>query len=112
MEFLIHRTSDYKEKQSPCEKAILKDFVCTQKSRKSYYDKKPEKLSEWLSEGCNHRGDGEFLKREMPAVGWFITLNTLEELLELRKQCGSRLIINGDGLYGVQSIDVYDSCIE
>ena len=81
MKFAISRTSNRIDEQDrpPCEGAVWQPTIHV--DVRSVDD--PSKLryaTDWYGHGTNHRVIGGHIMRDLPTEGWFIELNTLEEL--------------------------------
>lgn len=117
MKFLVKRTSSYDEKPCNDERLVFEKYdrievrTCTEEEfNKKYSDR--EGL--WRSKGTNHRtcNSGKYIQRTFPNAeeGWFIELDTLEQLIEFKKTCGHELII-GEGLFNreIVCLEIYDT---
>lgn len=96
MKFLVFRTSDTHNKK-PCEGAVLEEYVyCVE--RRPVDD--PAKLrwkferERWFKEGWNHRVENGQITRDRFKHGWFVEINTLEELLAFQNECGHAIIVS------------------
>lgn len=108
MKFIIERTSDmYGEdlENPPCEKAFKGTYTPVEYHAVSHPHEligyrhrnscAAESMAEWKSEGSNHRiNDKGWIERDgEPKECWFVEIETLEELIELRGEVGEDLII-------------------
>jgi len=105
MEFLCTRTSEWYEK--PCEEAYEKEFFRVDVR----YATKPEDIpcyknnpSKWYEEGENHRVEGGKIKRDLKNRGWFIAVESLEELVTFIKKHGRVIVSVEDN----STIEIYD----
>lgn len=103
MKFQIRKTSGtscYEESEPtdnpPCDNATYEKFIYQHRQLNE-----PEK-DWWYSRGENHRIEYGCFVRDLIWYGWFIEINTLEELVGLQKQLGIELILK-DG-----EIEIYD----
>lgn len=111
MKFLISRTSEWGDKQ-PYKNAYLETFariderVVDDPSKLNY---KPDREN-WYSNGSNHRVENGHIKRDFVSEGWFINLNSLEELLEFKKEVGEDIVIQDSWMNdGILEIEIYDT---
>lgn len=111
MKFLLTRTSTGVEESKPHEKAYLDTYIrvdtrSVDDPSKCHYDFDRET---WYTEGTNHRVENGFIMRDIKECAWYINFNTLEELIELKKEVGTELILS-DSIYeeNVFSIEIYD----
>lgn len=87
MKFLINRTSSYGNKEiKPCEEAIKGKYITKKELTGSETDQE--------------------------TVGWFITVNSLEELLALNKKHGALIINIYNYNHSIMEIEIYDDCRE
>lgn len=111
MEFLISKTSDYSGNSKPHKRAFRKEFVRIDER----HVESPDKLTyrnaelEWHHNGYNHRKEDGHIKRDFRDNGWFIEVNSLEELLDLQKSCGSELVVSNSYMNElIPEIEIYD----
>ena len=120
MIFTLHRTSDWEE-QKPLEDERVKKATFTYIDRRTIATLEAVKSHHigdyWFKEGTNHREeqvDGCGVARDLgPRNCWIIEINTLEELIELQKQCKAELVISsvdndGQDEIAEGSIEIYD----
>lgn len=117
MEFGIDRASDRSNK--PCEGALKKkyDYVDRRIFRTfEEFDSKPHltRNGKFTSEGINHKQTKDGIERTFPddCEGWFIEINTLEELLEFEKEHGDLIIGRNWRNHHIMQITIYDGYIE
>ena len=117
MEFGIDRTSDRENK--PCEGAYKKKFdyvdrrICKTIEE---FDSNPRLTGngKFRSKGINHKQTKNGIERTFPndCEGWFIEINTLEELLEFEKEHGDLVISRNWQNHYIMQITIYDGYIE
>lgn len=116
MKFIITRTSDYGDDNSPCEEAkrsqVVKVETRTLRTPEEFDKKFAAREGTWLSIGTNHRigRDGYICRdREMMNV-WTIEVNSIEELIELSRKYGE--IIVADHYWSndeYPTLEIYDA---
>ena len=116
MEFLIERTSVWDEEEKPINDERLYYKKYTRVDTRTVDD--PKKLpkfvgDDWYEKGSSHKVDDRgYITREFPdsRPGWFINLNTLEELMTFIEGAGHAVVI-GYSMWNsnVRSIEVYDA---
>ena len=109
MKFAVTRTSTNGQ---PCEEAVLEEYI-----RIDEYDAdNPEKVginprntSWWYDRGENHRVENGHIKRDFRTTGWFIEINSLDDLIAFKNKYGS-LVIEDDPYNRNQfaRIEIYD----
>ncbi len=113
MKFCVERTSDPMGKRKPCDEAALGTY--TFMDRRVIDD--PRKIpmesgsdgAWWYEEGSNHRVEnGEIVRDIGERSAWFVSLNTLEELMAFCEKYGNVIITaEGENPTGPQ-IEIYD----
>lgn len=103
MEFKIFRTSYYEDK--PCEEAyekITPQYGISTFNSFEAYDKRFGEGS-WLAIGTEHKvlPNGRIQRRLGDQLEWYVTIDTLEELIKFIQKYG-KLVINED------FIEIYD----
>lgn len=100
MKFIITRTSDWGDDNSPCEEAkrsqVVKIETRTLRTPEEFDKKFAAREGAWLSIGTNHRigRDGYICRdREMMDV-WTIEVNSIEELVALSSKYGEIIVAN------------------
>lgn len=107
-EFRVDRVSLYNNEQ-PCEEAYQKQGQWIEENSPNAYRADgldAMKGTRWLEEGRNHRVTPVSLLREVPDTGWFIQLNSLEELIAFVAKYGEVILYPDNGL------TIYDGYIE
>lgn len=114
MKFRITRTSLWST-QKPCEEAVKEKFTRVEiRGFKSFeeFDKKFGEIEgDWLSIGVNHCiNDEGYIQREFPddAEGWFIEINTLEDLLKLQEKYGDIILSRDWDNPSILKLEIYD----
>ena len=111
MKFKVSRTSVCHEER-PCEEAYLDDYV--------YVDERcaddPSKVSAykgntdwWYSEGTNHRVVNGYIRRDFIRQGYFVDINSLDELLLFYKKYDDIIIFGLNDETNIAQIEIYDS---
>lgn len=124
MKFLVSRTSTFGSKSKPCKNAFLESYDTIQTYDISEEEFNQEKYNgasfgrknyhnngKWREEGINHRVDEKGrIQRDFPneLKGWFIEINTLEELIDFFAQNGRIVIINHRENKNIIEIEIYD----
>jgi len=110
MKFKVTRTNTTDEK--PCDGAIKEIYSLIDKRHcmipedihnsskyKRFYLK-------WHELGTNHRITDDGIERELQREGWFITLDSLEELIKFKNSVGKPCIVSTSG--NINTIEIYD----
>lgn len=83
----------------PCARAVRKRYVWKDHRSFSSPDYFHEKnREEWFEEGENHRIENGHIVRDLVRMGWFISVDNLEELHTLFRECS--LLSISLGTYG------------
>ena len=113
MEFLLTATSGPVDRYS--DKVTLKKYaeveVRTVKTFSEFDDSYGKREGKWLSKGVNHKEANGRIQREFPleSEGYFIEINTLEELENLRLECGEELVLTTSPDYqDIPCIEIYN----
>ncbi len=113
MEFLITRTSVYGKR--PCKEASLKKFIYVdRRTVRTLEEARLPKHKHWADQffasGSNHREEHGMVMRDLELEGkWVISLDTLEELVQLRNKYGRLIFGEGSDYKGIdQYIEIYD----
>lgn len=113
MEFLLTSTSGWVENRIP--NAVIKKYTKIEVRGFSSFEEFDKRLSwmegNWLSKGVNHKTSKGRIQREFPngAEGYFIEINSIEELLEFHKKVGSELIItSATNNESIPAIEIYN----
>lgn len=100
MKFIITRTSDWGDDNSPCEEAKRSQVVRVEtralRTPEEFDKRFAAREGAWLSVGANHRigRDGYICRdREMIDV-WTIEVNSIEELVALSRKYGKIIVEN------------------
>lgn len=95
MKFKISRTSDWDELQ-PCNGAMLEPYMRVDERTTNSPDKisayRGQPTDWWYEEGENHRVENGRIKRDFHDEGWFIEVNSLEELIKMVDEHGSIIV--------------------
>lgn len=115
MKFLITRTSVWEEdgdlKLSKKWQLKKEKFDYIQRftfKTPEAYNKKNTK--DWFSEGYNHKKTKDGIQRALKdhSQGWFIEINSLEELMELYNEVGDIIISQSTFNPDITEIEIYD----
>lgn len=117
MKFYVSKTSSYENELQPCEDAFREDYIRIDTRsvdtpvKIPFYKGDEQKANfDWYSNGNNHRVENGNLKRDFIDTGWFIEINSLEELINFKTKIKEKIIISN--LYNNESIpeiEIYDS---
>lgn len=121
MNFLVERTSERcdEDNPKPCddERLVFEEYdeieirTCTEE----IFNKKfSEQEGLWRSKGINHNTykNGEYIQRTFPNAkkGWFIELNSLEELMEFINKYANDVVITKSMFnHEIKCIEIYDT---
>ena len=117
MLYKISRVSNFVGDKQPCEEAFKSEYtsidersVSSPEQIPSYKKRKDLIDKDWYGKGSNHRVENGHIKRDFEGTeGWFVELNSLEELNSLQEKYGDLIIQKH---CGVVSILIYDDYIE
>lgn len=96
MKFMVSRTSSFEGK--PCKEAIFEKYVRVDRRAASTPEEIPAfknypNTDWWYKEGRNHRKIGKnTIARDFDDDGWFIEVNSIDELMKLQKKYGEFII--------------------
>lgn len=118
MKFKVERTSVFLSEEKPIQdERLFKETynyieVRTLGTFEEFDKRFGADEGKWLSQGINHKiNDRGYIEREIPNGnnGWFIEINTLEELLDFKDRCKDEIIIKNDyGNKSIRAIEIYD----
>ena len=95
MKFFIKTTTWEEDNESPYPDAFKEQYIKVDCIRKEYYDNAYKgDDSEWKERGKNHRTNGEWMERDFDSMGWFVEINSLEELMKIIQITGQNIIIS------------------
>lgn len=112
MEFKVTRTSMYEGK--PCKEAVKKRYTRVETRMFKNFEEFDRRFSnlegKWLSKGVNHCVKRGYIQREFPneCEGWFINIDTLEELLAFQKKYGNIILTTDWRNPNVLELEIYD----
>ena len=112
MKFRIDRASSWRDK--PCKEARQESVIRV--DERTTDDPKKIPLSErespnwWYESGKNHRVENGHIKRDFDDTAWVVDVNTLEELLKLRRKYGDLILHHHDD--DLPGITIYDDYME
>ena len=112
MRFLVRRTSDWHGKKPPCDTAFRTTLTVSSRSpvtslARSLSDMPPW----WRNKGSGHRIEedesGKWFVREVTIDSpWFVDIDSLEDLMELRTVYGPIILDNYE--HGYPVLEIYD----
>ena len=107
MKFMIRRTS-LRDEEQPCKEVYKDEYVYVDERTVSNPAKIKQKgyPEKWYNEGRNHRVEKGHIKRDFVDTGWFVNIDSLEQLIKFQNKYGE--IIVGEYCDGVPSIEIYD----
>ncbi len=112
MEFIVNRTSLRSMDVQPCEEAYLKAYIridertVNSPSKITAYKNQP--VDWWYSAGKNHRVENGHIVRDFDDKGWFVKLDTMEDLLKFTQKYGSVVIGQYWKNHSILEIEIYD----
>ena len=108
MKFIISRTSNWSDEESPCCEAVREPHVRIDERTVDNPDKLNQGPEYWYKLGQNHRVENGHIKRDFPYEAWSIEISSLEELLEFTKRYGRVIINEYCGNPTLNEIEIYD----
>lgn len=113
MEFIITRSSDFLSKKQPIDGSYQKEITRVDVrsiSDPSEFDY-PRLREEWYKAGTNHRVINGKIARDLGIEKvWVVNINTLEELMNFKDECGEDIIITASYIdHTTPEIEIYDS---
>lgn len=114
MKFRIDRTSGYEENEAPCDGAFQDTYarvdIRTVCDPAKIYRRETQNTDWWYKEGLNHRVLNGNIARDYPGeVGWFMNIDSLEDLLRFADKYGELIIGRSYGDPNLCSIEIYDT---
>jgi hypothetical protein len=111
MKFRVSRTSIWSE-AFPCEEAKKEPYIRIDRRTSDAPEKIPAFAGKdpewWYSEGRNHRVVNGMIEREFDTEGWFIEINTLEELMAFEGKYGKVIVSRAPDADNMNTIEIYD----
>ena len=109
MEFMITRASDWANVK-PCNEAYAKNYMRKDiRTLKSFEEYDNRFRDNFLDTGINHKiNDDGYIEREFEDKGWFIKIDTLEELLEFTNKYGEIVFGKAYDNDEMNRIEIYD----
>ena len=109
MEFMITRASDWANVK-PCDEAYAKNYMRKDiRTLKSFEEYDNRFRDNFLDTGINHKiNDDGYIEREFEDEGWFVEIDTLEELLEFTNKYGDIVFGKTYRNYEMNGIEIYD----
>ena len=109
MEFMITRASCW-DNVKPCNEAYAKNYMWKDiRTLKSFEEYDNRFRDNFLDTGINHKiNDDGYIEREFEDEGWFIKIDTLEELLEFTNKYGDIVFGKTYRNYEMNGIEIYD----
>lgn len=108
MLFQVKRVSDQDDNISPCDEGVERKITCVD------YVRKIVNKDRWYSMGSNHRknADGTFSRDIGECTGFFVEINTIEELWNFQEKYGELIIGKSPMNERIPLITIYDDYIE
>jgi len=109
MKYMIERTSE-SSKKLPCEEAYVDTYMRIDERATN----DPKKLNDmldrnnWYKLGENHRVENGHIKRDFEFKGWFININSLDQLNQFVKTYGDIVIYQNYENPDILKIEIYD----
>lgn len=109
MELMVSRTSTDSDNK-PCDEAYQKQYVYIDRRRW----KTPEEITdeitkrEWFNEGRNHRIEDNNIMRDFDRVGWFVNIDSLDDLMKFIAKYGNIVIETSYRNHNILAIEIYD----
>ena len=109
MEFMVTRTSGWSDGK-PCNEAYAKNYMRKDiRTLKSFEEYDNRFRDNFLDTGINHKiNDDGYIEREFEDEGWFVEIDTLEELLEFTNKYGDIVFGKTYRNYEMNGIEIYD----
>jgi len=113
MKFHIDRTSKWENTEMPCEEAFKDTY--TRVDIRTTDDPAAihaysGRTDWWYNEGQNHRVLNGHIARDYPdETGWFVNIDSLEDLLRFADKYGQLVIEETYGDPNLRSIEIYDT---
>ena len=109
MEFMITRASDW-DNVKPCNEAYQKNYMRKDiRTLKSFEEYDNRFRDNFLDTGINHKiNDDGYIEREFEDEGWFVKIDTLEELLEFTNKYGEIVFGKAYDNDEMNRIEIYD----
>jgi len=113
MKFFIRRTTWLEDDESPYPGAFKEQFVYVDCVRKEYYDNAYIRDdSGWKETGENYRINGLWMEKDIKRMGWFIEVNSIEDLMKIIETSKNNIIISpksqGAKDETIPEIEIYD----
>ena len=113
MEFLLTSTSGAVEERIP--NTVIKKYKKVEVRSFSSFEEFDKRFSRiegtWLSKGVNHKASKGRIQREFPngSEGYFIEINSIEELLEFQREVRNELVITfANDNESIPAIEIYN----
>ena len=109
MKYKVSRTSDWSANK-PCEEAFEDSYI---QIDERIVDS-PEKLNvksdrdEWYNNGTNHRMENGHIKRDFESRGWFVNIETLEDLNKFVDKYGNIVFQKSSDNSDIKEVEIYD----
>ena len=111
MKFIVTRVSRGDD-TPPCKEAKeavytrIDERLCNDPAKIPAY--KGQSPDWWLKEGRNHRVEHGHIMRDFDTTGWFIELDTMEDLLRFRNKYGAIIIQQWSDNPSILELRIYD----
>ena len=110
MKYQVRRTNSYEGQPCPeaYEDAYIRFDVRTADDPAKIPRHRNQPTDWWYSEGRNHRVEHGRIVRDFDARGWFVDINSLEELMAFYQRHGRIIIFPSWDNYTIPCIEIYD----
>lgn len=108
---MVERISSYGDDEvAPCEEAYKKEYIRKDVRTFGSFEQFDNKFRvNFKDSGKNHRINEEgFIEREFDEEGWFVEVDSLEELMEFKDKYGTLVLIDSLWNYEIPMIEIYD----
>jgi len=111
MEFLVKKTSEYWNARKPCEEArkeqhvFTDEWACDDPSKIPTFQGREEL---WYQKGTNHRVENGHIKRDFIEDRWFVSIDSLEDLLAFSDKYGVIILSRFIEDPNIWEIEIYD----
>lgn len=106
MKYLCTRTSEWNEQ--PCDEAVAETYL--HRDERTVSDPMDNSYigASWYMDGKNHRVENNHIVRDIESEGWFVEINSIEELHAFVKKHGGVIINLENPTYNLYSLEIYD----
>ena len=106
---MVSRTSNWGDDQ-PCNEAFKEKYTrIDQRTFKTPAEHDARLRIPWESEGANHRINKAGIARDFEDEGWFVNIESLDELIKLQEKYGRLVLCNSWQNPDILEIEIYDT---